>query len=671
LGEDALLLTAFHGQEEISRLFHYELDMLSENEVIAAKDLVGQTVRWCVQHLPGDKPRYFHGIVSRFAALDIDDRGRRHYRAEVVPQLWLLTRSTNCRIFQKKTVPEIIEAVFEDFGITDYKLHAKGAHPKREYCVQYRETAFSFLSRLMEEEGIGYFFFNSQDSQTLILADLNSFFVDCAERTVEYHPGAAPQNFLAVTGWEHRFTFPSGKWSLTDYNFETPDTSLLSSADTVIKVKDVAKYERFDYPGGFKQASESKSTTRLRMEEEETPYNQVAGRSLCCTFLAGGKFELTRHTAQGENQEYLLTSVRHEAVEGSYEGNGTRTHYRNEFTCIPSKVAFRPARITPRPVVQGPQPAVVVGPNGEEIYTDKYGRVKVQFFWDRLGKKDENSSCWIRVTENWAGKNWGMIFTPRIGQEVIVEFLEGDPDRPLVTGRVYNAQQMPPYELPANQTQSGIKTRSSRGGGAEDFNELRFEDEKDKEDIYFHAQKDFHRVVEHDDNLKVGHDQTVEIKNNRAEVIKEGDEKVTLEKGQRTHEIKKDDILKVDGNHQVTVKQNDTLKVDGKHEVTIKQDDTLKVDGSRTVKVAQDNALTVSQGNYTLDVSLGKVTLKGMQGIELKVGGNSIVIDQSGIKLSGTMIKIEGKATAELSGAIAKVEAKAIMQVKGALTMIG
>ena len=639
LGEDVLLLRAFHGQEEIARLFHYELEFLSERDDIAPKDLVGQGVRWCVQHMPGDRPRYFHGIVRRFAALDVDARGRRHYRAEVVPPLWLLTRHSDCRIFQNKTAPEIIEAVLADFGITDYQLHVKGVHPKREYCVQYRETSFDFLSRLMEEEGIFYFFSDSEDKQVLILADLNGFFADCRESSVEYHPGAVPQNLLAVTAWEHQFSYPSGKWSLTDYNFETPDANLLASADTVVKLKDVGKYERFDYPGRFNQAADGKNRTKLRMEEEETSYNQVHGSSLCRSFAAGGKFELTRHPAAAENQEYLLTAVRHEAVEGSYEGNGQPTYYRNRFTCIPARVPFRPARTTPRPVVEGPQTAVVVGPKGEEIYTDKYGRVKVQFFWDRQGKKDENSSCWIRVAENWAGKNWGMIFNPRIGQEVIVDFLEGDPDRPVITGRVYNAQQMPPYKLPSSQTQSGIKTRSSKGGGADDFNELRFEDEKDKEDIYLHAQKDFHRVVEHDDDLKVGHDQTLEIKNNRTEVIKEGDEKVTLEKGQRTH--------------------------------TIKKDDTLKVEGGRTITVAKDHATTVSEGNCNLNVKQGSVTIQAMHEITLKVGQNSIVINQQGITLKGMTIKIEGQTQAELSSVMTKVEAKGILELKGALTKIG
>jgi type VI secretion system secreted protein VgrG len=600
LGEDLLLLTAFKGREELSRLFRYELTFLSEKDDITAKDIAGQAVRWCVQP-EGGPPRYFHGLVSQFVGLGVDVRNRRYYRAEVVPALWFLTRTANCRIFQKKTVPEIIDAVFADQGIADYTMHMKGTHPKREYCVQYRETAFDFLSRLMEEEGIFYFFFNSEDKQNLIVADQNSFFVDCKEQTVKYGGFSGRLATAVVEAWEHRFSYPSGKWSLTDYNFETPEANLLSSAGTVVKLKGITRYERFDYPGGFRQTSESKSISKLRMEEEETPYDLVQGTSGCRSFMPGGKFELTMHPAAAENQEYVLTAVEHEAVEGSYDGNGQETFYRNEFTCIPSAVPFRPARVTPRPVVGGPQTAVVVGPKGEEIYTDKYGRVKVQFFWDREGKKDENSSCWIRVAENLAGKNWGMIFNPRIGQEVVVDFLEGDPDRPLITGRVYNASQMPPYELPAKQTQSGIKTRSSKNGRSEDFNELRFEDEKDKEDVYFHAQKDFHRVVEHDDDLKVGHDQTVEVKHDQS----------------------------------VEVKNDATLKVEGGRKVTVTKDQAVTISQGKY-------AIDVSQGDYGLDVKMGQVTVKAMNGIELKVGQNSVVINQSGITIKGMVVKIEG-----------------------------
>jgi type VI secretion system secreted protein VgrG len=637
LGKDVPLLTAFAGQEWMSRLFHFQLDLLSEKDAVAPKDIVGKSVTWVYQPI-GAMPRYFSGVVSRFSA-GIPSGGFRHYRAEVVPWLWFLTRTTDCRIFQNKTAPAIIEQVFKDLAFSAYELNLKAAYCKRDYCVQYRETDFDFVSRLMEQEGIFYWFRHENGQHTLVLADQKSAYKDCPEKEVAFSVGSLTPNH--ITSWDHQYEFRPGKYAQTDYNFEAPATSLMTNATSLVKLPGNDKLEVYDYPGLYVKKADGDAATKVRMEAEEAAYDVVSGASTCRTFTPGGKFTLKKHACPSEaGKGYVLTAVQHSARDSSYtNGKASSQLYSNTFTCIPDAVTFRPARTTPRPVVQGPQTAVVVGPKGEEVYTDKYGRVKVQFHWDREGKQDENSSCWIRVAENWAGKNWGVVFHPRIGQEVIVEFLEGDPDRPIITGRVYNAQQMPPYPLPANQTQSAIKTRSSKGGGADDFNELRFEDAKDKEDIYFHAQKDFHRVVEHDDDLKVGHDQTLEIKNNRTELVKEGDEKVTLEKGQRTHEIKKDD--------------------------------TLRVEGGRTITVQKDHATTVTQGNYDLNVKLGRVTIQAMDQIQLKVGANSIVINQQGITLQGLTVKVEGQVMTEVTGAMAKVEAQGILELKGALTQIG
>src|SRR5512135_3121830 len=343
---------------------------------------------------------------------------------------------------------------------------------------------------------------------------------------------------------------------------------------------------------------------KIRMAEEEAPYDVIVGSGTCCTFTPGGKFQLEDHEIAAEQGRYVITSILHTATETSFGDTSAGSPYSNSFTCIPDSVAYRPARLTPKPIVQGPQTAVVVGPAGEEIYVDKYGRVKVQFFWDRLGKKDENSSCWMRVAQHWAGKNWGAIFNPRIGQEVIVDFLEGDPDRPIITGRVYNAEQMPPYTLPDNMTQSGVKTHSSKGGGTDDFNELRFEDKKGSEQIYFHAQKDFDRVVENNDTLKVGSSdsdtcpdgsQTISIYKDRTSTIETGNETLTVKQGNRT----------------VTIDQgNDT------HQVKM---------GNRDVKIDMGNdSLKISMGNQTTKLDLGASSTEAMQSITLKVGQSSI-----------------------------------------------
>ncbi len=663
LGKDVLLLAGFSGREELSRLFRYDLELLSENGGIAAKDVVGKAVTWKVHGSVA--PRYFHGVVSRFVAGEARLHGLRQYRAEVVPWLWFLTRTTDCRIFQKKTAPEIVEQIFKDLGFAAYQLSLRGTYVKRDYCVQYRETDFDFVSRLMEQEGIFYFFKHEDGKHTLVLADQKSAYKDCAEKEVVYTAGSLVPSH--VSRWEHGYEFRAGKWAQTDYNFETPSTDLMTKSTTIVPLPDNKKFELYDYPGAYAVKADGGELTKVRMEEEEVPYDAVTGASTCRSFTLAGKFTLKEHVCTSEaGKGYVITSVQHSASDDSYVDGTVGASYKNAFTCIPDSVTFRPARLTPRPVVRGPQTAVVVGTKGEEIYTDKYGRVKVQFFWDREGKKDENSSCWVRVAQGWAGKNWGIAFHPRIGQEVIVDFLEGDPDRPIITGRVYNAEQMPPYELPANQTQSVLKTRSSKGGTAENFNELRFEDKKGSEEVYFHAEKDFNRVVENNDTLKVGSSkaddgsQTIEIWKDRTETVKEGDEKVTIEKGKRTVTVDKGDDL-----HQVKT-GNRTVTVDtGNDTHQIKK-------GNREVTIDMGNdTLTIKMGNQTTKLSLGKSETEAMQSIELKVGQSSVKIDQMGVTIKGMMVKIEGQIQTQVKGLMTQVSGDAMLQLKGGITMIG
>ncbi|MBN9119281.1 MAG: type VI secretion system tip protein VgrG, partial [Planctomycetes bacterium] len=537
--------------------------------------------------------------------------------------------------------------------------------------MQYRETAFAFVSRLMEEYGIFYYFEFADGKHTLVLADAPAAFFDCSPHgTVEFRPDVPGAE--SVSSWNRAFAFRSGKLTHTDYNFEAPSTSLLKSTDTTVELSGISRFELFDYPGGYPVAGDGAALSKSRMEEVEAGFDTAAGASRCSSFTPGGKFALENHPDAGS---YVFLDVEHAATENWVAG-ATSGHadYSNTFLVAPADVPFRSVPRTPRPHIAGAQTAVVVGPSGEEIYTDQYGRVKVQFFWDRVGQKNENSSCWIRVSEMWAGKQWGMVFTPRIGQEVVVEFLEGDPDRPLITGRVYNAEQMPPYALPANMTQSGLKTRSTKGGGETDFNELRFEDAKGKEDIYFHAQKDFHRFVENDDDLKVEHDQFIQIKNNRTLTVQEGFEHITIEKGERARTVSEgNDLLTVSkGNRTVTVSKGDySLTVStGKRTVDVKSDYTVTVqEGSRSITVSKGNdthtisqgnrEVTVSQGNDTLTVaqgnigvkaSAGAITIEAAQSITLKVGANKIVIDTSGIVIDAAQVTLKAGSSSEELG---------------------
>ena len=447
LGEDVLLLQGFTGREGISRLFDLNLDLLSTNNAISFNDVVGKKITVKIS-LPGGDQRFFNGFVSRFAQSGSDARFT-HYQMEVVPWLWFLTRNADCRIFQNMTIPDIIQQVFKDRGFTDFKLALTGSFDPREYCVQYRETDFNFVSRLMEQYGIFYYFEHEEGKHTLVLGNSPTAHQSCPHQpTARYNSTVGDwDDEDVVTGWHMEQELRTGKYSLTDYNFETPSTSLLSSDPTVFSVDGNSSFEIYDYPGIYLTKSQGDKLTKVRMQEEEAPHLVVTGASVCRAFTSGYKFTLSDHYRKDMNEDYLLTEVQHMASVGrSYSLADTEKgeKYSNQFTCIPASVPFRPPRVTPKPFVQGPQPALVVGKSGEEIWVDKYGRVVVQFYWDRLGKDNEKSSCWVRVSQPWAGKNWGAMWIPRIGQEVIVSFLEGDPDRPLITGRVYNAEQIRP-----------------------------------------------------------------------------------------------------------------------------------------------------------------------------------------------------------------------------------
>jgi type VI secretion system secreted protein VgrG len=594
LGKDALLLTAFDGREELSRLFSYELEMLAEKSDYKASDLVGKAVTFSVDLAVGE-PRFFHGFVKRFVYIGGDELSS--YRAEVVPWLWFLTKTSDCRIFQNKSVPDIIEQVFKDLGFSDYKLQLKGSFEPWEYCVQYRESDFNFVSRLMEEEGIFYYFKHESGKHTLMLCNDKGAYQKCKEGEVEFRSELnSPEGTGHISRWDHQYEFRSGKFAQTDYNFETPSTSLMTKTNSVVNVNGNSKFEIYDFPGEYEKKSQGDAETKVHMEEEEAGHEIATGDSTCRSFTVGGKFTLVKHPSKSEEGKgYVITSIRHSCSTGSYVSGSSASgeDYTNTFTCIPDSVVFRPARITRKPLIHGSQTAVVTGPGGEEIFPDKYGRVKVQFHWDREGKKDDNSSCWIRVSTPWSGKNWGMVAIPRIGQEVVVSYLEGDPDRPLITGMVYNAETMPPYTLPGNKTQSGIKTRSSTGGGADNFNEIRFEDKKGSEELYFHAEKDQTEIIEHDQSIDVGHDRTEHIGHDRS--------------------------LKVDHNKTEHVVNDKSITVDNTHNETIAKNMTITVGSNLTESVALNYAETVGAA---MELTVGGAMAMSIGGVLAEtVGG--------------------------------------------------
>jgi type VI secretion system secreted protein VgrG len=602
LGPNELLLESFTGSEGISQLFSFQLELLSENKQIKFKDILGQEIAFgVIGPDPNEDPRRFHGIVTAFAQLP--DTGRlSRYRAVVSPKLWILTQMQDCRIFQNLSVPEILQKVFTRKISIDFTMELQGSHPKRDYCVQYRETDFNFASRLMEEEGIFYFFRFERNSHKLVIADSKVSHQDTpGQSSVVYdETSGGLRDEARVSGWMKTQELVSGKVTLRDYNFETPTKDLEAKVPTQYGIGGNDHFEIYDYPGRYGVQSEGDRFAKLGMELMEASEFIIQGQSNIYYLTPGYRFTLTRHP--NANGSYVLTSITHSASEGGFHSGSEigQNHYSNSFRSIPYDMPYRPPRTTAKSRVWGCQTAVVVGPSGEEIYPDKYGRVKVQFHWDREGKKNESSSCWIRVATHWSGQGWGAIHLPRIGQEVVVDFLEGDPDMPLIVGSVYNAQKMPPYTLPANKTQSGIISESSKGGGG--FNQIRFEDKKSSEEVLIHAQKDMNTMVEHDETLTVKHDETITISHD--ETIDIANNRTTTVGGNDKTTIGKDMTLNVAKNRSAMIGGSDTLTIAKDLTVTIARSETHTTAQSRTTNISSSDTLTTG-GSVTITAGGG------------------------------------------------------------------
>jgi type VI secretion system secreted protein VgrG len=665
LGDDVLLLRRLVVREQLSQPFEMQLEVFSEDFQIALADLLGQPVAIRL-NLPDEQTRYFHGFCSQFTFAG-QERNLAVYRATLHPWLWFLGRTADCRIFQEMTVPDIVQEIFREHGFSDFDNLLTAEYRQWDYCVQYRESDLSFVSRLMEHEGIYYYFKHEANKHNLVLADSYSShdFIE-GYNEVPYYPPNERRERDHIFQWEVSQSVQSGSFVLTDYDFERPSTDLETRIN-LARSHALADYEVFDYPGTYLETSDGEHYVKNRMEELAAQYERATAEGNARGLATGHLFSLVNYPRIDQNREYLVISAVHTLEDNSYETveknkSSSLVVYRGNWSVMPSAESFRPPRVTPKPVVKGPQTAVVVGRSGEEIWTDEYGRVKVQFHWDRYGASDEESSCWVRVAQVWAGKNFGAMHIPRIGQEVIVHFLEGDPDQPIIVGRVYNADQMPPYALPDNQTQSGIKSRSTKEGDGETFNELRFEDKKDEEEIYFHAEKDFVRIVENNDTLRVGFDkqdegnQTIDIYNNRTVTVDQGNDKLQVKTGNRevivdegndTHEISQ-------GDREVTIDEgNDTLTIgQGDRETTIEQ-------GSDT--------LTISQGDLTISIDAGSGTIEAGNTLELKVGQSSIKLEASKITIASTQIEVAADASIDLSGAMATLSGDASTEISGGI----
>jgi type VI secretion system secreted protein VgrG len=688
LADDALLVTGFQGTEQISHLFSFELSLIAANSTaIDFSKLMGNDITLSVATPEEDGVtgwRYVNGICACFSQGNRNEEFTSYY-AEVVPKVWLLTRRAQCRIFQQKSVPVILKEVLKGFDC-DFQL--RGQYEHREYCVQYRETDFNFASRLMEEEGIYYFFKHSKSDHQMVIADTPLAHLDVPALTKARYDvikgGSAQGDHIFE--WRKTQELRAAKYSLWDHSFQQPTKNLeakenilesvrAGSVSHQLKVQAVDALEIYDFPGGYalrfdgitpgggeqpdrlqKILEDNKRTVKLRMEAEALQALTIHGSSSCRNFVAGHKFALQRHfDADGD---YILVSVTHEASMGSsYRtgGSGGDLRYSNIFTCIPFQLPYRPQCRTPKPVVQGVQNALVTGPPGEEIFTDKYGRVKVQFYWDRQGKKDADSSCWLRVGTYWAGQQWGAMQVPRIGQEVIVAFVEGNPDEPVIVGSVFNPETMPPYSA-GKGVISGLKSNTHKGRG---YNEMSMDDTAGKEKITIHAQHDMNTTVEHDaTHTVVTGTFTEKIKGNTIIHVTDGDLQQKVLKGKADYYVEKTQATLV--NADVLQQAKDKIRLvsgegAGKSTAELRPDGKIEIWSAEEIKLfTGDSSITLNQ-NGTILISGKQITISGTDEASLGVGSQNVKCDKQQVATSGAAISSAAMGKHEISGAVVKL----------------
>jgi type VI secretion system secreted protein VgrG len=641
LDPDTLVFRSMVGVEALGRCFEYTIEVTSARSDLAAADLLGSPITVSLER-PAGGYRYFNGLLTRLQYLG-STPAMSSYVLVVRPWLWLLTRTADCRIFQNVTVKAILETLFGELHFSDYDLSGiQGDPPEREYVVQYRETDFNFVTRLMDEEGIYYYFSHESGKHTLVLVDSADVHQappsTSAPFTLPFEEPDAQRNALIeyVSNWQIAEEIEPGSYAHTDFD-PTKSRAKLLLSESAPAGHQYDSLEVFDYPGAFTERSVGQQYAKLRLEERQQPIEQGSGWTNARDLAVGYTFSLQDHPRDDQNRAYLVTAATHHLRGHDIEsGNLDGQHVvSTEFQAMPTARQFRSRVFARKPLVGGPQTAIVVGPSGQEIWTDSYGRVKVQFHWDRLGKSNESSSCFVRVSQAWAGSGFGAIHLPRIGQEVVVDFLEGDPDRPIVTGRVYNDANMPPYSLPANQTQSGFKSRSSKGGSPANFNEIRFEDLKGSEEVYVQAEKDLDSLVKNNETRSVGVDRTVKI----------GHDEALSVGNNRTVSVSANETITVGGNESVTISGNETVSVTGNESVTIGGNETVSVTGNKTETITGSRSRQVGGSETVVVAGAQSIAVAAAQSVAV-AGARTIAV------ASGESVNVAADKSESIGGGL-------------------
>lgn len=630
LGEDRLVVSRFDGSEGVSELFEYRIEALSKRNDVDFDELLGKNVTLTIKAEDG-RERHFDGILAEAQWV-----GERHeylvYRLVLRPWLWLMSHRSDCFIFHNKSVPEMISDVFERHSFAQFEDRTNARYPPIEYCVQYRETDMAFVCRLMEQYGISYFFLHEEGFHKLVLVDQNSQFELAPGDTRPYRAlaGQDRRSEESFSHWIPERRFTSGRLTFRDYNFKKPTAQMESDRSGTASYEH-AGMELYDYPGKYVQRSEGTQLVTSGLQAEEALDRRCLASGNCLTLFPGCLVRLREHSSSYD-AEYALLRAQHSFVSQQYRsgaGAAAEQDYDGRYELLNSDIPFRPAHITPTPLVHGPQTAIVVGPEGEEIDCDEYGRILVRFHWDR--KNDQSMRC--RVSQSWSSRQWGGIVIPRIGMEVVVEFLEGDPDRPIVTGCVYNGDNVPPYELPANKTRTTFKSRTHKGAG---YNELRFEDEQDQEEVWFHAQKYHNGVVEEDETWQVGRNRHIAVGGSESEAIG-NDLDVSVGRHHR---------MRVGGSDNLVVNKSRASHIQGSDSLNVGEDQASSVGGEKTVSIGGNFRLDTGGNQFTSAgtshfIQAGQtVVIEAGLSICLSVGGSYLMIDPSGIQIEGPLVRI-------------------------------
>jgi type VI secretion system secreted protein VgrG len=624
LGTDTLVLTRFDAQEALSELFEYRIEALSEDPDLDFNKAIGLPCTVTIESYKGEK-RNFNGILTEAQWIGVRDRYY-GYRLVLRPWLYLLSHTSDCRIFEKKKVPDIIMKVFQDRGFTDVQsLKDASSYPELDYCVQYRETDLNFVLRLMEKEGIYYYFKHEQAKHTLVLADSTSSHDDVPNHgTIPYLPpsGKFVPRTQRIEHWMTARRFRTGKFEFNDYNYEKPTANMIGGAQARQSYAH-SDMEIYEYPGNYKEPSDAERYARIALQAEQAQDNRRQGGGDAPSLFPGGLTKLEKHPSDSQNSRYLIVRAVHSFAEQAYiSGTGGGASYSGQYEFLPYDSPFRAPIVTPKPRIYGVQTAVVVDKqahgrvdqSSEEIEVEQLSEIYVSFYWDRR-KHDEKRSCKLRCAQKWAGKNWGGQFIPRIGMEVIVEFLDGDPDRPIVVGCLYNQDNQPPYDLPGQKNVSGMKSDSTKGHGG--YNELNFDDSKKSEKVTFHAEKDHAKIVKHAETTEIGETFEVPLGSPSREVtIKNGDDKLTVKSG--------------------------------------------------------DHNVEVSTGNQKIKINLTQKTDVGVQ-IEIICGPgpqSKITMNPAEIKLEAMMITLDAQILLKLHGTMVQMQGDAMTQIQGGIVMI-